>query len=264
MKFLSLEKAREIVLGKLDSRFGIMEKYTKDFQWGTVFTIESKEYIETGKNGIVGVAPILVDKVDGSIHSICQKNETLDKELEEYRKARGYPHVIKFPPKGKLETMTDLEKVITLMSTGEFVQVEMAIKIVEEKKLFDLNGLGDLCYNYKINNLVESIARYFSGIGGEYILYESTLKRLPDEITLFKDKITSFYINSSKLEELPKSILRLKKLKSIYVTATPLRKMPHDLTPLENLKSVELERTKIKPENKNKFSLPNGCKLIIE
>lgn len=100
------------------------------FSGGALFPWQSKEYIETEKNPVVGNSPILVDKVNGSVHSINYLG-VIDKSLEKYRKKMGYPHVIKFPAKGDLEKMTDLEKVFALMATRELYQIEEAILIVK-------------------------------------------------------------------------------------------------------------------------------------
>jgi len=264
MKYISFEEAKRIVNNEIEKyECGIIDSETIDFKWGTLFYFQSKEYIETGKNPIIGISPILVDKVNGSTHSINYL-ETQDKLLEEYRIKMGYPHVIKFPIKKELGTMTDLEQVFALMETTEFVQIEKAIQIVKEKNLFDIDGLGTICHNYKVGNLVESISILFNHIEGEFILYEYPLKTIPKEIELFKDRITSIFVNFSKLEELPDSILKLKRLKSISIDATPLRKMPFDLRELKELKEVELENTMITEKEISKFKLPKGCKIKIK
>ena len=137
MKYISFKEAKQIAIDEIDKyELGIIDSATIDFQWGTLFYIQSKEYIKTGKNPVIGNSPILVDKVNQSINTINYL-ESRDKLLEEYRVKKGYPHVIKFPVKGDLNKMTDLQKVFALMSTGEFIQIEQAIEIVKEKKLFD-------------------------------------------------------------------------------------------------------------------------------
>lgn len=264
MNYLSFEEAKAILTEKLDKEdLGIVESYTVDFQWGTLFSYDLKDAIKIGKPGLVGNSPVLVDKVNGSIHSICYL-QIRDQLLEAYREKMGYPHVIKFPVKGDLEKMNDLEKVFALMSTSEFVQIEEAIEIVKEKKLFDLDGLGQICMVHKFDTIVEAIAKYFNSIEGEFVLYESHYKTIPKEIELFKDKITSIWISMSELVELPESILKLKKLSSITVEATPLKKMPLDLRALRKLKEVNLEKTKFTEKDYSKFKLPKACKLIIK
>ena len=262
--YISLEEAKEIVVNEIEKYdCGIIDSKIIDFRWGTLFYFQSKEFIKTGKNPIIGISPILVDKVNGSTHSINYL-ETRDRLLEAYRIRMGYPPVIKFPIKEDLETMTDLEKVFALMETTEFVQIEKAIQIVKQKNIFDLDGLGTICQNYKVGNLVESISLFFNHIKGEFILYESPLKTIPKEIELFKDRITGILVNFSKLEELPDSILKLKRLKSIKVDTTPLRKMPFDLRPLTELREVDLENTMITESDTGKFKLPEGCKIKIK
>lgn len=264
MKYLSLEEARKIASSVLEKSDGaIMDAHTLDFKWGTLFYWQSKQFVETGENPMIGHSPILVDKVDGSTHSISYL-QSQDKLLEEYRRKKGYQYVIKYPVKGDLESMTDLEKVFALMETTEFVQIEKAIEIVKEKDLFDVEGLGIICCNYRVKNLVESISIFFNLIEGEYFLNEYPLKTIPKEIELFKDKITSIFVNASKLEEIPPSILKLKKLKSISIDATPLKKIPFDLRELEKLEKVHLCNTLIPEKATNQFQLPKGCKIKIE
>ncbi len=190
MKYITLEEAKRIVLDEIGSsshcELMLVDSATIDFQWGALFAWNSKEYVETGNNPIVGNSPILVDKVNGSTHSINYLG-VIDKLLEEYREKMGYPHVIKFPAKGDLDKMTDLEKVFALMATRELRQIEEAILIVKEKNLFDLEGLGTICHNYKVGNLVEAISKMFNSIRGVYHLYEYPLKTIPNEIALFHD-----------------------------------------------------------------------------
>lgn len=264
MKYLSLIEARKIVLNELgEDDCAIMDAHTLDFKWGALFYWQSKEFVETGENPIIGISPILVDKINGTTHSISYL-KTRDKLLENYRKKMGYPYVIKFPVKGDLEKMSDLETVFALMETTEFTQIEKAIEIVKSRNLFDVEGLGIICGNFFFKNLVESISVNFNHIKGEYFLYEYPLKWIPKEIELFKDRITSIYVNVSKIEEIPPSILKLKKLKSISIDATPIKKMPYDLRELKDLKEVNLYLTLIDEGDINKFKLPKGCKIKIE
>ena len=144
MSPLSQKEAEEILRKELDDDMGIRPNRSKDFDWGTLFYIQSKEFIKSGQNPYLGLSPRLVDKFDGSIHEIDYLG-ILDKQLEEYRARKGYPESIKFPVKVDLDKLSEIEKVFALIETKEFRQIEQAIAIVNEKELFDLKGLKDLC-----------------------------------------------------------------------------------------------------------------------
>ena len=131
----------EIARNAIHKECDLIESSTIDFDWGTIFFYNTREYIQTKKNPLVGNSPFFIDKFDGSVNRLCSST-IMDKQLEKYREKKGYKHVIKFKIKEDLETMSDIEKVFALMKTTEIIQIEKAIEIVKSKNLFDLKGLG--------------------------------------------------------------------------------------------------------------------------
>ena len=186
----------------------------------------------------------------------------LDQQLEDYRRIKGYPESIKFPIKEDLDQLSDIDKVFALIDTGEFSQIKKAIEIVQEKQLFDLKGLKDLCNEGDKYNLVESLAMCFPS-KGSYNLHESDLKKLPDEIALFQKRITGIWILRSKIEEISEAILSLEELEYINIENTPVRKIPYDWSHMKKLREIILEKTRVGVEEINKFRLPKGCKIEI-
>ena len=261
MNTISLKEAERILDKELNEDLGFRPKLTKDFEWGTLFYVQSKEFIENSQNPYIGIAPRLVDKIDGSIHVIDGLG-ILDKQLEDYRESKGYPESIKFPVKKDLSKLSDIEKVFLLIETKEISQIEEAIEIVKEKKLFDLDGLKKICCAKEELSLVESLAIYFPS-RGDYNLYKSKLERMPDEIALFRKRITGLWVSHSMLKEIPLSILMLDELKFIIIEQTPLEEIPYDWSKMKQLKEIVLEKTNIKITERSKFKLPKGCKLEI-
>ena len=261
MQYLSLQETKQILLEQYkDYDIGIIKDAIIDFKWGTLFYIQSKEFIETGKNAITGISPILVDKIDGSMHHIDYL-KIRDQELESYRIKKGYEHCIKFPVTADLSKMTTLEKVLTLFRTTEIVQIREAMSIVEKHNLFDLEGLGHLLGKSRYGNLENAISHTFNSIDKEIICYEAPIRSLPKEIFLFKDHIESIWITRSQIEEIPNEILELKKLRSLVVELTPLKKMPFDLRQLEHLERIELIGTNLLEQDLDKLEVPPKCKI---
>ncbi|MEM1137102.1 MAG: hypothetical protein AAGI07_14790, partial [Bacteroidota bacterium] len=231
----------------------------------------SVEYVRNKMNPIIANTPAFIDQVDGSLYSMKSLGnfKTFDQKLENYRKQKGYPHVIKFPPKGNLNSMTNIEKVMALIKTGEFVQIEEAIKIIKQKELFDLNNFieiinGNSLKMLESNTLLENIANGIAGTKNEFLLHESRLKKIHEEIKLFASEIERIYVYNSKLEEISDEIFNLPKLKKIHIELTPLKTIPFKLERLKKLESIKLYYTNIPPSDSVKFVLPKNCKIEIE
>ena len=62
MNPISLNEAENLLRNELNEDLGIRPGLTKDFQWGALFYIQSKEFIKTGENPYIGISPRLVDK----------------------------------------------------------------------------------------------------------------------------------------------------------------------------------------------------------
>lgn len=160
--------------------------------------------------------------------------------------------------------MSTFERVIALLKTEELIQIEQAIKIIEFNNLFSPKGLAEVCKRRKTNNIIEDISNGFNYIGGNYYLYDSDLKVIPNEIRLFKNEITSLSIYLGKIESVPNSITELSNLVSLDIELTPLKSIPFDLRNLSKLKRLSIKYTKFPIEQKSKFLLPKECELIIE
>ncbi|MEM1134697.1 MAG: hypothetical protein AAGI07_02575 [Bacteroidota bacterium] len=264
-KPLNLNQARAIFFRTFDKKKYAIT-FTLDFEWGVVFGWNSKGYVRTGKYPMVGCAPVLIDKMEGNIHSLrpSGQDESLDEILEKYRQKKGYNHIIKFPPKGNLSMMSDLERVFSLMDTRESFQIEDAIKIVKQKNLFDLDAFKKVIDpDNRYQNILKAIIHGFP-ISNQYILYNSDIELLPKEITLFKETIEHIYISISRIKKLPDEIKDLYKLKSIVVEASPLEYMPTRLSELNFLEEVRLENTCISSDQLQEFNLPRNCTIKIE
>lgn len=90
------------------------------------------------------------------------------------------------------------------------------------------------------------------------------MKKIPDEIALFKNEITSLIIDSSDIEIISEEITKLENLDSIRIELAPIKAMPFDLSNLEKLKKLSITRTKFSIQNKGKFVVPENCEIIIE
>lgn len=151
-----------------------------------------------------------------------------------------------------------------MLKTEELVQIEQAIKIIEDNNLFSPKGLAEICEKRKISNIIEAISNGFNFVGGNFYFYDSDLKIIPNEISIFKNKITSLSIYLGQIEVVPNSIVELSNLISIKIELTPLKSMPFDLRKLNKLKKLYIKYTKFPIEQKDKFLVPEGCEVIIE
>lgn len=76
----------------------IIDSETIEFNFGWVFFYTSKMYLETGNNiyAIVGNAPIIVDKEDGSLHitgTAAPVEEYIKKYIESKKNNRPFTHL---------------------------------------------------------------------------------------------------------------------------------------------------------------------------
>jgi len=262
MKYLTLAETRKIMVKDIGENefLRIEEDSIKDFKWGSLFKLESAKYEETGN--ITGLPLFLVDKITGEIITIAyQKN--IDLQLEKYREEKGYEHIIKFPVKGDLNNMSSIEKVFALCRTEELFQIEKAIKLIESKNLFSVIGFAEVCKGRITKKITEAISR-INYIRGNYFLYESDLKIIPDEIALFKNEITSLNIYLGDIEIIPNEITKMENLESIEIEFVPLKSMPFDLSNLKKLKKLSIKNTKFPIQNKRKLIIPKNCEILIE
>lgn len=262
MKYLTIAETRAIMERYIGDKelLRIEEDSVKDFKWGSLFILESANSEETGN--IAGLPYFLVDKITGEVITIdYQKN--IDYQLERYREEKGYEHVIKFPVKGDLNRMSPIEKVFAFCKTEELFQVKRAIRIIESNNLFSVIGFAEICRGRKTNRIAESISR-INHIKGNYHLYESNLKIIPDEIGLFRDEITSLIIDRGEIEIISGEITKLENLVSIKIELAPIKAMPFDLSNLKKLKELSIIRTKLSIQDKSKFVVPENCEVIIE
>jgi len=262
MKYLTLDETREIMLKEIGGNefLRIEESSIKDFKWGSLFYLEPAKYEETGN--ITGLPFFLIDKITGEIVAIStQKN--VDFQLEKYREEKGYEHVIKYPVKEDLNKMSPIEKVFALCRTEELYQIEKAMKIVESNNLFSIIGFAEVCKGRRTNRIAEAISR-FNYIEGNYYLHESDLKIIPDEIALFKNKITSLSFCLGDIEVISNEITKMENLESIEIDFLPLKSMPFDLSNLKKLKKLSMKNIKFSIQNRGKFIVPENCEIIIE
>ncbi len=262
MQLLTLADTKKLASNNLHELLMIDESRIIDFKWGTVFFYRPK----LDDQEITGLAGSLVDKFNGEIHPI-NENRNLDDQIERYRKQKGYTHVIKFPPIGDLSKMTTLEKVFALFKTKEIYQIKQGLELVKKERLFSIDQFAELCATRTIwpdDNIPIIIANCFNSSFEEYILLNSDLKKIPAEISLFKNDLTQISIyDSLSLEELPQSIIELEHLESILVSTAPIKIIPKDLRSLKKLKNITLINTPFEPEDVNKLLLPNNCEIKI-
>jgi len=265
---ITVEKAVELALQEISSKVSediipmIIEEYTIIFDWGIVFCWNDERGLTKKDKGkfLIGRHEVLVDRISQKVMFL--KEPFLDIELEKYRESKGYPHSIKFPSKIDLSTLDEISRVIVLLGTEEVHQINQGIKIIEEKKLFDLRNLLKAKVGKETEDLLMDSLKYM-GWGG-IVWYESELMTMPKEVELLKLTTDSILILNSQLKKLPNEILELKNLEKIEIDNTPIEDMPMDLRGLKNLRKIIIEGTKISQEKKNKFLLPPNCSIEIK
>ena len=143
---ISIEKAVELALEEISLRVSediipmIIGDATIVFDWGIVFCWDDERGLtkkDTGKF-LFGRHEVLVDRFTKEV--VFLNEPFLDIELEKYRESKRYAHIIKFPPKIDLSTLDEINRAIVLLGTEELYQIKQGIKIIEEKKLFDLGN----------------------------------------------------------------------------------------------------------------------------
>lgn len=260
---MDIEKIIESINDQISNKgLKLFNENYRDFDWGIVFEYQSKEFIVTRELNelLIGTGVILYDKHEESIKFICGK--FIDRELEKYRIKKGYPHVIKFPPSENINKLSDLDKVFVLMKTEEEYQIQQALNIIEERKLFEIDRFVQVLKGNKVNDLIEDIALCINS--NTIFYYESQVNSIDIEITLMKKHIKELNIWNCNICELPEFITELEELEKIYIYNTPIYKIPIDYRNLKKLKEIHLERTLI-PNNKiYEINLNKGCEIIIE
>lgn len=262
MVYLTLDEVRKIVLNYINANsrtpMKIKESSVRDFKWGTLL------YLENATNDkILGLPYFLIDKITGEIISIdYQKN--LDSQLEEYRKKKGYSHVVKFPAKGDFKKMTPFEKAFALMETEEIYQIKQAVEIIETHNLFSPIGLAEICSGGRNNNIYKSISNGINGKKDTILFYGATIKVIPEEILLFKNSIKNLLIHSGQIEVLPEFITKLTKLECIDVSDIPLKSIPYNMANLSELNELNFSAIKTLSLKREDFVVPRGCRINIE
>jgi len=247
MNKLSLNDAKEIAYAKIGmdltmaNRPIILDDATLDFEWGYVFYYNGKKAIETNEEefSYFGSKPILVDKFDGSAIYVGAINRILDSELEDHRREKGYPASIKFPIKEDIGKLPLMEQVKMLFRTGEISQIKKGIKIVEEKKLFEIENFKKIIFNNAFQdwNFEEQIAAQFNH---ETVILNNGIGTVfPHEFNIFKDaKELSF--SGVELEAVTDSILDLENLEEIKIWYSSIHKITSRVEELTSLKYIEI------------------------
>jgi hypothetical protein len=77
-----------------DREFAVMQTLTIERPFGWVFFYNSKQFLETGdiSQALVGNAPLIVDRADGSVH-VTGTAEPIEHYLKEYEAQRSTPNV---------------------------------------------------------------------------------------------------------------------------------------------------------------------------
>lgn len=265
---ISVEKAAEVALKEISSKVSadvipmVIRDSAKVFDWGIVFCWNDERGI-TGKDKgkfLFGRHEVLVDRISEEV--LFLKEPLLDIELERYRESRNYAHVIKFPPKEDLSTLDEINRSIVLLRTQEVYQIRQGIKLIEEKKLFDLENLIRAKTGKPAGDLVLDSMKsmFWDGI----VWYESKLEIMPKEVRLLGRFMNRILIMNSKLKELPNEILELKNLEKIELEHTPISNLPKDLRNLKKLRKLQIEGTHISPDQTDEFLVPKKCKLEIK
>ncbi|UZR99610.1 hypothetical protein [Chondrinema litorale] len=171
--------------------------WAKEFEWGAIVGWNSCEYFEKGINELTDNNPVLIDKYDNSLHFLRSLGSSpmFDRDLENYREKKGYKHVIKFPIDESNGEMTNIDKVLALMKSKEICQVEKAIEIVNQQKLFDLDRFVDLL-PIRYDSLIDTIGVGVVCMEGEYIINGdfNNIHKVSEEIALFKNLINGITI----------------------------------------------------------------------
>jgi hypothetical protein len=77
---------------KRDDKFVLLDKYTREEDFGWVFFYQSEMYVKTGdmRYALGGNAPIIIDRQTGELH-VTGTARSLEYYLTEYRQNRRVP-----------------------------------------------------------------------------------------------------------------------------------------------------------------------------
>ncbi len=256
MKVKSLEHAKELAYQHLritnveESKLLIDDRYTKEFEWGYLFSYNSRQLVDGAKLTasekmglrLAGNLPILVDKVDGTTHDVGGVYVVLDVELEEYRKSKGYPPCVKFPLKEPIEGKSPIEQVQALFASNEIIQIQQGLELAQEKQLFDLVEFEEFLrqsQQSKYKSLEELILKHFAGNQVMVVYKES---KLPTQTAIFADtKMLYFY----EVEKIDSAYFNFPKIEEIEFHDCTIREIPNEIMGLNRLNQINITYSKL-------------------
>ena len=102
MKINTIEEAMHLAINYItqggkqgkDNPPKIKQEQTQEYSWGWIFHYNSKAFLETGNidKAYLGSTPLIVDKIDGTIRSLCGSSPLFNREEElyKYMRSKGY------------------------------------------------------------------------------------------------------------------------------------------------------------------------------
>jgi len=252
MNRLTLEEAKRIAYEKIgielsiENRPIILDIYTLEFDWGFIFHYNGKKYIETedSEYSYIGNIPILVDRIESSAIRIGGIGKILDSEIEKYRSTKGYPQRIKFPIKEDLDRLSPIDQVKRLFGTGELLQIEKGVELVEKHKLFDLHQFKSIVFNNAFPNWTfqEQIASQFESVS--IVLTKSIGNDFPEELQIFNNS-TRLNLSGVNIHEIGSTIVQLDKLKCIEIWYSEVDQISPKILEIKTLESIEIIDSKL-------------------
>lgn len=252
MNRLTLEEAKRIAYEKIgielsiENRPIILDIYTLEFDWGFIFHYNGKKYIETedSEYSYIGNVPVLIDRIDSSAIHVGGIGKILDSEIEKYRLTKGYPEQIKFPIGEDLERLPPIDQVKKLFKTGELLQIEKGVELIENYKLFNLKEFKRLVFNDVFPDWTfhEQIAAQFES--DSVILTKSIGNEFPEELEVFNDS-TKLCLSGVSIQEIGSTIIQLDKLKWIEIWYSEVDQIDSKILELQSLESIEIVDSKL-------------------
>ena len=219
----------------------IIDDLTIEFEWGYVFRYNSKKWVENKieEYAYFRTAPVLVDKIDKSVHFVRQHGVIFDSELENYREKKGYSQSIKFPIRIDISEKSIIEQVKTLFRTGEIIQIQNGINLIETHKLLDLEEFKKITFNNAFPhwNFEEQIAAQF--MHESVILNERIGSDFPNDLKIFNDS-TKLSLSGAKINKITEIVFQLQNLERLEIWYSEVNEITTKLVESKTLKVIEI------------------------